>query len=489
MLPIHYGLHPLIRFMEITSFEQFDLNRQLLNAVADLGYTEPTPIQQKTIPLSLGNHDVLGIAQTGTGKTAAYLLPLLMKIKYAQGDKPRALILAPTRELVMQINEAVSELGKYTDLRHLALFGGLGPKTQIETLRKGVDLLVATPGRFMDLYRSGEIATKDIRTMVLDEADKMMDMGFMPQIRSILEVIPTKRQNLLFSATFGGRVERLSAEFLEAPIKVEVTPQASTADMVSQVIYEVPNFRTKINLLDYLISSDAFQRVIIFARSKDNADNIYKFLARKVVESDKIRVIHANKGQNTRINAIDAFREGNIQVLVATDVAARGIDVAQVSHVINFDLPLIYEDYVHRIGRTGRANRTGEAITFLTTAEEYHVQKIEKIIRMTIPRQPLPPQVETTETPFDEQQAMLREIDEQRRKDDPTFLGAFHEKKAKNLPASKDRLKAKAKVTGAPKTASPTTRTRSGASPFKPGNSAGTKGSGAKRSGSRGGRR
>ncbi|MVM33336.1 DEAD/DEAH box helicase [Spirosoma sp. HMF4905] len=467
--------------MEITSFEQFELNRQLLNAVAELGYTEPTPIQQQTIPLSLGNHDVLGIAQTGTGKTAAYLLPLLMKIKYAQGLAPRALILAPTRELVMQINEAVSELGKYTGLRHLALYGGLGPKTQIETLRKGVDLLVATPGRFMDLYRLGEIVTKDIRTLVLDEADKMMDMGFMPQIRSILEIIPTKRQNLLFSATFGGRVERLSAEFLEAPVKVEVTPQASTAEMVSQVIYEVPNFRTKINLLDYLISKDAFQRVIIFARTKTTAENIYKFLARKVVETDKIRVIHANKGQNTRINAMDAFKEGNVQVLVATDVAARGIDVAEVSHVINFDLPLIYEDYVHRIGRTGRANHAGAAITFLTMAEDYHVQKIERIIRMTIPREPLPTNVEVTETPFDEQQAMLREIDEQRRKDNPEFLGAFHEKKAKNLPPGKARSIAKAKEAGAKKPLSRTSGAHSGGASHKIG--------GAKRSGSRGGRR
>jgi ATP-dependent RNA helicase RhlE len=475
--------------MEITSFEQFELNRQLLNAIADLGYSEPTPIQQKTIPLSLGNHDVLGIAQTGTGKTAAYLLPLLMKIKYAQGQNPRALILAPTRELVMQINKAIGELGKYTDLRHLALYGGLGPKTQIETLQKGVDLLVATPGRFMDLYRMGEIVTKDIRTMVLDEADKMMDMGFMPQIRSILEIIPTKRQNLLFSATFGGRVERLSAEFLEAPIKIEVTPQASTADMVSQVIYETPNFRTKINLLDYLISKDSFQRVIIFARTKTTAENIYKFLARKVVESDKIRVIHANKGQNTRINAMDAFKEGNIQVLVATDVVARGIDVAEVSHVINFDLPLIYEDYVHRIGRTGRANHTGEAITFLTAPEEYHVQKIERIIRMTIPRQPLPSQVEVPETPFDEQQAMLREIDDQRRKEDPTFLGAFHEKKTKPLAGGKARLKAKAKLPGAKKSASPGAGGRPSGTRSKSSGGTSHKSGSTKRPASRGGRR
>lgn len=415
----------------VTGFEDFALNPQLLRAIADAGYSQPTPIQQKTIPLILDNHDVLGIAQTGTGKTAAYALPLLMKIKYAQGKNPRAIILAPTRELVMQINEAIGELGKYTDLRHISLYGGLGPKAQIEALQNGIDIIVATPGRFLDLYRIGEIGVKDIKTMILDEADKMMDMGFMHQIRSILEVIPTKRQNLLFSATFGERVERLSSEFLEAPIRIEVTPQASTADMVTQRLYEVPNLRTKINLLAHLVERDDARRVMVFARSKHTADNIFKFLARKIVPEDQIRVIHANKGQNTRINSMEAFKEGNIKVLVATDVAARGIDVVEVSHVINFDVPLIYEDYVHRIGRTGRANHTGEAITFMTIAEEYHVKRIEKIIRMTIPRTLIPADVEVLETPFEEQQDMLREIDEQRKKEDPTFAGAFHEKKMK----------------------------------------------------------
>ena len=475
--------------MEITSFEQFDLNRQLLNAIADAGYTEPTPIQQKTIPLSLGNHDVLGIAQTGTGKTAAYLLPLLMKVKYAQGHNPRALILAPTRELVMQINEAVSQLAKYTDLRHLPLYGGLGPKAQIQALRQGVDILVATPGRLMDLYRTGEIVMKEIRTLVIDEADKMMDMGFMPQIRSILEVIPSKRQNLLFSATFGGRVERLSGEFLEAPIKVEVTPQASTADMVNQILYEVPNFRTKINLIDYLVRKEEFQRIIIFARTKGTADNVYKFLSRKVLDPALIRVIHANKGQNTRINAMDDFREGNIKVLVSTDVAARGIDITEVSHVINFDVPLIYEDYVHRIGRTGRANHTGEAITFMTMAEEYHIQKIERIIRMTIPREPIPRAVEQTETPTEEQQAMLREMDDQRRKEDPTFLGAFHEKKSRTTTVGKDRLKAKSKMTGAKKQAVSSSKPRLAAGRPRSAAPAGSKAGAPKRTSTRGGRR
>jgi ATP-dependent RNA helicase RhlE len=430
------------------TFEDFQLNRQLLNAIEEAGYQSPTPIQEQSIPLILGGHDVLGIAQTGTGKTAAYLLPILMKVKYAQGTDMRVLILAPTRELVMQIDAAITDLAKYTDLRHVALYGGLGPKTQIETLQKGIDIIVATPGRFMDIYLKGEIGVKELKTLVLDEADKMMDMGFMPQIRKILEVIPSKkRQNLLFSATFPPRVENLSHEFLEFPHKVEVSPQATTASMVTQKLYEVPNFMTKINLLGMLMRDhETFKRTIIFCRSKEYADNIFKFLGRKVVGENKIRVIHANKGQNTRINSMEDFKEGSIQVLVATDVAARGIDIQMVSHVINFDVPLIYEDYVHRIGRTGRANQTGEAITFMTEAEEYHIQKIEKLIKMPIPREPLPTDLEVLQTPFIEKQMMLREIDEQRKREDPTFKGAFHEKKDFKVKAKEKTEKQKKQV-------------------------------------------
>jgi ATP-dependent RNA helicase RhlE len=421
------------------SFEMFELNRQLLNAVADAGYTIPTPVQEKTIPLTLQGHDVLGIAQTGTGKTAAYLLPILMKIKYAQGKMPRCVIFAPTRELVIQIDKAISELAKYTDIRHTAIYGGLGPKTQIEILNHGLDILVATPGRFMDLYLKGEIGVKELKILVLDEADKMMDMGFMPQIRKILEVIPRKRQNLLFSATFPEKVERLSEDFLEFPVKIEITPQATAAQTVKQRMFEVPNLRTKINLLEYLFTKEKLSKTMVFTRSKEVADNVYKFLARKIIPENQIRVIHANKGQNTRINAMDAFRNDEIKVLVSTDVAARGIDILQVSHVINFDVPLIYEDYVHRIGRTGRANQVGEAITFMTIAEEYHIKKIEKIIRSEIPLEKIPAEVEITETPFDEKQMFLREIDSQRKKEDPTFKGAFHEKKRRSTSTEKKK--------------------------------------------------
>jgi ATP-dependent RNA helicase RhlE len=411
-------------------FEQFKLNRQLLNAVEEAGYTEPTPIQEQAIPLALAGQDILGIAQTGTGKTAAYALPLLMRIKYAQGEHPRALILAPTRELAMQISEAINQLSKYTDIRTVVIYGGVGPKAQTDAIRKGVDIIVATPGRFMDLYFKEEIVVKYLNVMILDEADKMMDMGFMPQIRKLLEIIPTKRQNMLFSATFSEKVERLSYEFLEFPTRIEVTPQATTAEMVSQSIYEVPNFRTKINLLTYLLRDEAtFNRVLIFTRSREVAGLVHQNLLERVVKEHELRVIHANKGQNTRTNSMEAFREGSVRVMVATDVVARGIDITEVSHVINFDVPLIYEDYVHRIGRTGRANHVGEAITFMTIADEYHIRKIENMIRMEIPRRELPDEVEVAATPHNERQDLLREIDNQKRKEDPTFLGAFHEKK------------------------------------------------------------
>ncbi|MBW3468988.1 DEAD/DEAH box helicase [Arthrospiribacter ruber] len=416
----------------IQTFENFKLNKQLLNAVEEAGFSKPTPIQEKAIPLALSGHDVLGIAQTGTGKTAAYVLPILMKAKYAQGMHPRALILAPTRELVMQIEEAVILFGKYTDLRYVCLYGGLGPKTQIEKLQTGVDIIISTPGRFMDLYKKGEIFTREIKTMVLDEADKMLDMGFMPQIRSILEIIPTKRQNLLFSATFGPKVEKFSQEFLEFPERVEVAPQATTAETIHQVKYEVPNIKAKINLLEHLLIDETLNRIIVFTKSRKNAESVYSYLERKKL--GEIRVIHANKGQNTRINSMDDFKAGTVRILVATDVAARGLDISMVSHVINFDVPLIYEDYVHRIGRTGRAEKEGIAITFVNPAEVYHFEKIEEIIRMQVPVVQIPEAVTIPNTPFEESQLYAREIDNQKKKENPDFKGGFHEKRARPKP-------------------------------------------------------
>lgn len=420
---------------EKVQFEDLKLNRQLLNAIEEAGYTSPTPIQVRAIPLVLAGHDLLGIAQTGTGKTAAFVLPILMKIKYAQGMHPRALILAPTRELVIQITTQVEALSRFTDLRHVALYGGKGPKEQLEVVAQGVDILIATPGRFMDIYLTGELTVKELKVMVLDEADKMMDMGFMPQIRRILEVIPRKRQNLLFSATMPDKVVHLSEEFLAFPERAEVAPQASVVDKIEQELYEVPNLKTKINLLDHLFASNKkMDRVIIFVKTKQSANQIHHYFDRKLEE--KVRLIHGNKGQNTRLNAMDDFREGNVRVLVTTDVVARGIDVTDVSHVINFDVPLVYEDYVHRIGRTGRANKEGKAITLCNPAELYHIGKIEKLIGMPIPRRKIPRNVEIPETSKEETKAMAREIDFQKRKENPEYKGAFHEKK-KHFPAKK----------------------------------------------------
>ncbi len=416
------------------AFEQLKLNKQLLQAIAEAGYSQPTAIQQKAIPRILGGHDVVGIAQTGTGKTAAYVLPLLMKLRYPQGDQPRALVLAPTKELVLQIDAVIRQLAAYTGLRSVAIYGGVGPKSQLTALQAGLDILVATPGRFRELYGKGHIPVKQIKALVLDEADRMMDMGFMPQLRQIFEVIPVKRQNLLFSATMPPKVENLMVEFLDFPDIIEVTPQATPAATVSQWVYEVPNFKTKINLVGRLLADESFARVIIFTKTRQAANDLYKYLQRKGL--GPANVLHANKAQNSRLAAIRAFREGELRVLVATDVAARGLDISQVSHVINFDVPVQYEDYVHRIGRTGRAQQQGAAITLVNPAEVYHLQKIEQLIKQKIERLPLPDGVEVAETPFEEQQQMARAIDHQKKLANPDYQGAFHEKKKKK-PAHK----------------------------------------------------
>ncbi len=412
------------------SWNDFKLNKQLLDAIAESGFQEPTEIQQKCIPLIIGGQQIIGIAQTGTGKTAAYLLPLFMKLRYAQGNDVRAIILVPTKELVVQVAAQAAALAKYTELRIVAIYGGVGTKTQIEEINKGLDLLIATPGRLLEIYQRNELPVKQIKTLILDEGDRMMDMGFMPQLRKIFEVIPSKRQNLLFSATFPEKMDRLVNEFIAFPVRVEATPQATVATKVSQELYYVPNFITKISFLEYLLTHrDDFTRVMIFTRTKDAANNVYHFLERKKL--GPVRVVHSNKGQNTRINAMNDFKEGKLRILVSTDVASRGIDVTNVSHVINFDVPIVYEDYVHRTGRTGRAFQEGTAITFVTETEKYHIDKVEKIIREKIPVKKMPAEVEVSETTYREADDMAREIDRQKRYQDPEFKGAFHEKKRK----------------------------------------------------------
>jgi ATP-dependent RNA helicase RhlE len=424
-------------------FSELKITREFLNALEDAGFGEPTPVQKKAIPRVRSGRDLIGIAQTGTGKTAAYLLPLLQEIKFAQGNDPRCLILVPTKELVLQVNDHVEMLSSYTDIRSVAIYGGIGPKGQLEQLAKGTDIVVATPGRFMDIYLKGGVVTKQIRFVVLDEADRMLDMGFMHQVRKIQEVIPRKRQNLLFSATFPEKVERFADEFLDFPDRIEVSPPSTPVETVAQKLYEVPNIKSKLNLLLHLLQDEeTFTRVLVFTQTKGLAQNTGKFLERKI--EGGARIIHSNKGQNSRINALNEFRRGEVRVLVSTDVAARGIDVQNVSHVINLSVPRDYQDYIHRIGRTGRALQAGTAITFADMAEMWHIEKIEDLIKQEIERLEVPEEVEMIHTPRGERQDQLREIDHLRRREDPTFKGAFHEKKGK-IAAREKQQKSKGK--------------------------------------------
>lgn len=412
------------------SFADLKLNRQLLDAIGEMGYETPTAVQDKAIPAVLGGADVMAIAQTGTGKTAAYLLPLLRLLNYPQGEDARALIIVPTRELSVQVGQAIHDLGKYTGLRHAVAFGGQGAKDQITAIEKGIDILVVSPGRYLDLYGLGHIRSKKIRHLVVDEAERLMDKSFIGQFHRILETMPQKRQNLLFSATMSDLVKRIAADFLDFPVEINIQPEVKTAASVTQACYKVPNLRTKLNLLLHLLKDTAvFNKVIVFCKTKAGATQLGKYLDRSLGEED-VLVIHGDKTQQTRINSMQRFRDTPVRILVTTDLAARGLDIPDVSHVVNFDLPVVYEDYIHRIGRTGRAFRTGHSITFVHMAEEYHLEKIERLTGQKIRQLPMPAPVEVTETPYEERQEMLREIDRQRKMRDPEFKGAFHEKKA-----------------------------------------------------------
>jgi len=412
------------------TFEQLKVSKSILKTLDEIGFHEPTPIQQKVIPVIRSGANVVGIAQTGTGKTAAYLIPLLMNLLKAGGDGPRILVLVPTRELAIQGGEDVEELTANTTIRHAAIFGGIGWTKHAELVESGIDILVSTPGRLWELYQAGALSLKKVKHLVIDEADRMLDMGFMPQLRQLFEIIPPRRQNLLFSATFPKKVEQMAEEFLDHYQKVKVARSATPAELIEQEIYQVPNYRTKLNLVKHLLEDEeAFYRVIIFVRTKEHAEAVFKVVKRKS-EGEK-RILHSNKGQSTRLNAIRAFKDGEVRILISTDVSARGIDASKVSHVINFDLPASYEDYVHRIGRTARAGNRGTAITLISPHQEWHMKRIEKLIRMEIQRKEIPGEVEILETGFAERQEQLREIDRQRKVDDPTFQGAFHEKKKK----------------------------------------------------------
>ncbi len=416
--------------MENITFNEIKISKQIKMALDDAGFEKPTAIQHQVFAPVRSGKDIIGIAQTGTGKTLAYLMPILMKLNYAQGMDPRALIVVPTRELVLQVCETIELLTPYMDIRTLGVYGGVNINTQKEKVYDGVDILVATPGRLMDIYMTRVLKLSQVKTLVIDEADKMMDLGFMPQLNAIFEVLPEKHQNLLFSATFSDTVAKLSDDFLLLPQRIEVAPQATTVENIHQIQYHVPNILSKINLLKKLLEDkDDFNKVMVFTETKKNADRIVERM--ETILGEELSVIHSNKAQNTRINALNAFKEGRARVMVASDVAARGIDIEDISHVINFDIPTNYVEYVHRIGRTGRAEKEGIAISFVNEAEQELMSKIEELIRKPITLESVPIDVEITSQLLEDEKKQTRNIKIKNtvRRD----TGAFHKKKAKNM--------------------------------------------------------
>jgi len=412
------------------TFSDLKVTRQYLDALEDMGISEPTEIQRKAIPRIRAGQDVIGIAQTGTGKTLAFLLPLMAMLSHAQGKGPRCVILTPAKELALQIAEVAKRLAARTDLRVEVIYGGVGHRAQQARLEEGCDLVVATPGRFMELYLRQAFQTGSIAHLVLDEADRMMDLGFMPQLRKLLEILPTKRQNLLFSATYPPKTEAMAGEFLLWPTRVEASPQSTPVETVVQSGYRADNFGTKLNLLSSLLAALPEEtQALLFVREKDQAERIGQRIAQAV--SPSVRTLHANKGQNSRIHAMDQFKEGELRFLVATDVASRGIDVPQLDLVINVTVPRDPHDYIHRIGRTGRAKREGQAITLIDPSERAALQRIEGLLGTTLTIAPLPEDITVEPTPKWEAQAMARAVDREKRKLDPNFKGAFHEKKRK----------------------------------------------------------
>jgi len=357
-----------------------------LKALETEGYTEPTPIQEQSIPHILRGKDLLGCAQTGTGKTAAFAIPILQNLMLQQkedayGHGIKALILTPTRELAIQIDESFEAYGKHLGLRHAVIFGGVSQYHQTNELRRGVDILIATPGRLLDLIAQKLINLKTIKMFVLDEADRMLDMGFIHDVRKIIALLPQQRQTLFFSATMPPEITKLSSSILTNPVRVEVAPVSSTAEKVDQHIYLVEK-NDKRQLLIHLLKNENIQNALVFTRTKYGADKIAKELHRANIKSD---AIHGNKTQAARQKALNNFKEGKIRVLVATDIAARGIDVDELTHVINFELPNIPETYVHRIGRTGRAGNSGSALSFCDMEERAYLRDIHKLINQTIP--------------------------------------------------------------------------------------------------------
>ena len=414
------------------TFDDLNLNTPLLSALDDLGYTNPTTIQHRVFPIVMSGKDVCGIAQTGTGKTFAYLLPCLRQWKFSKDKAPQILIIVPTRELVAQVVEAVKNLTPYMSLIVTGVYGGVNINTQKAEVEKGVDVLVATPGRLYDLAMNGAFKTKMIKKLVIDEVDEMLNLGFRTQLKNILDLLPPRRQNLLFSATITDEVETLIATYFNDPIRVEAAPTGTPLENIIQTGYEVPNFYTKVNLLELLLSEDAsMTKVLVFAATKHLADQLYEQLEAKFPGT--AGVIHSNKEQNHRFNTVKQFQEGNYRFIIATDIVARGIDIAEVTHVINFDTPEVPENYIHRIGRTGRADKKGIAITFITEKEKIPLSAIETLMKYQVPILPLPNHLVISEVLTEEEKPkVFMKIIQVKAPKKEEVGPAFHQKSAKN---------------------------------------------------------
>jgi ATP-dependent RNA helicase RhlE len=415
------------------TFSDLNLTTPLLNALDDLNITTPTPIQINAFPVIMSGKDVVGIAQTGTGKTFAYLLPVLRQLNFSKQIEPRVLIIVPTRELVEQVVTEAQKLTKYMNLRTIGVYGGVNLKTHAAAVMEGCDILVATPGRLLDLALDKTLKLKGIKKLIIDEVDEMFNLGFRTQLTNVLDLMPDKRQNIMFSATLIEDVEKIIDTFFFNPEKVQVAPSGTPLEKIEQFIYPtVANFYTKLNLLTHLLSTDnSLEKVLIFIGTKKQADLIHEHLEEQL--NEKIGIIHSNKSQNYRLRSVSEFEENTTRILIATDIIARGVDISNVSHVFNFDVPEEPENYIHRIGRTGRAEAKGIAITFATEKEELLRLIIEEMMQKEMTSLSFPEEIEISEELLDEEKPNFK-WDKPIGKEPKKIVSgaAFHQKKAKN---------------------------------------------------------
>ena len=414
------------------TFRDLNLNTPLHNAIDDLGFETPTPIQTESFNVVASGKDVVGIAQTGTGKTFAYMLPILKNLKYSTQDNPRVLVLVPTRELVVQVVNEIEKLSKYINNRVLGVYGGTNINTQKQAVAQGLDIIVATPGRLYDLAVSRVLQLKSIQKLVIDEVDVMLDLGFRHQLMNIFDILPPRRQNIMFSATMTTDVDALITDFFINPSKISIAVSGTPLENITQQRYNIPNFYTKVNLLEEILhDKETFSRVLIFVAYKRMADRLFDKL--EELFPSETCVIHSNKTQNYRLRSIEQFREGTNRLLVATDVMARGLDIDDVSHVINFDTPDYPENYMHRIGRTGRAERKGVSILLSTEKEQESRERIEELMKMKIDVLDIPEYVEVSKELIEEERNVIKErYNPTKRRDEDASGPAFHEKSEKN---------------------------------------------------------